>query len=76
MIFTDVAAPKNLIDRFVKVSGNGTFQESVGLNGDVTMTIFRLIPMDQENYESYYRTTLVFAYPTKLDDVEHDKIKS
>ncbi len=75
MIITDVAAPKSLVNRFVKVSGNSAFQESVGLNGDTTIIIFRFISIDQENYESYYRITIAFGYPTKLDDVEHDKIK-
>jgi hypothetical protein len=76
MVITDVAAPKNLLDRFIKLSGNGTFQESVGLNGDATFVIFRLIPIEQENKnEFYYRITLAFGYPTKLDDVEYNNIK-
>jgi hypothetical protein len=36
MIITDITAPKNLVDRLTKVNGSGTFQESVGLNGDTT----------------------------------------
>ncbi|CAB4473857.1 unnamed protein product [Rhizophagus irregularis] len=79
IIVTDVAAPKNLLDRLItKFNGKGVTQ-SVGLNGETTVTIFRLIPIEQENYEnkneSYYRTTIFFEYPSKLDDVEHDKIK-
>ncbi|GBC48533.2 hypothetical protein GLOIN_2v1776359 [Rhizophagus irregularis DAOM 181602=DAOM 197198] len=79
IIVTDVAAPKNLLDRLItKFNGKGVTQ-SVGLNGETSVTIFRLIPIEQENYEnkneSYYRTTIFFEYPSKLDDVEHDKIK-
>ncbi|GBC06870.1 hypothetical protein RclHR1_07100006 [Rhizophagus clarus] len=72
MIITDVAAPKNLLDRYIKLNGIGTFQESVGLNGEITFIIFRHIPIKQENYENkdelYYRMTIAFGYPTKSDD--------
>ncbi|CAB4473862.1 unnamed protein product [Rhizophagus irregularis] len=78
MIITDVAVPKNLLDRLIKLNGNGTFQETVGFNGDTTFIIFRRIPIEQENYENknetYYRATIVYGYPTKLDD-EHDEHK-
>jgi len=68
IVISEVAVPKNLMDRFTKVGVNSTFQESVGLNGDNTIAIFRMIPINQENYESYYRLTMAFTYPTKLDD--------
>jgi hypothetical protein len=78
MIITDVAAPKNLLDRLTKINGIGTFQETIGLNGDATFVFFRHIPIEQENCEnkneSYYRATIIFGYPTKLDD-EHNNIK-
>src|SRR6201999_2835502 len=65
-------------DRFIKLNGNGTFQETVGFNGDTTFIIFRRIPIEQENFENknetYYRATIVYGYPTKLDD-EHDEHK-
>lgn len=80
MVITDVAAPKSLVDRLVKVSGNGAFQESIGLNGDSTFIIRRLIPIEQEqNFkdknETYYRITISFGYPTKFDDEELDNIQ-
>ncbi|PKY33856.1 FAD/NAD(P)-binding domain-containing protein [Rhizophagus irregularis] len=72
IIVTDVTAPKNLIDRLIKLNGNDTFQGTVGLNGEVTATVLRFIPIEQNNDEdksdSYYRTTIFFEYPTKLDD--------
>ncbi|CAB5192794.1 unnamed protein product [Rhizophagus irregularis] len=78
MIITDVAAPKNLLDRLIKLNGNGTFQETVGFNGDTTFIIFRRIPIEQENFENknetYYRATIAYVYPTKLDD-KHDEHK-
>jgi 2-polyprenyl-6-methoxyphenol hydroxylase-like FAD-dependent oxidoreductase len=78
MIVTDVAAPKNLVNRLIKFNGKGIFQQSVGLNGETTVTIYRLIPIEQESCEnkneSYYRTTIFFEYPTKLDD-ENNKIE-
>ncbi|RGB42778.1 hypothetical protein C1646_809754 [Rhizophagus diaphanus] len=79
MVIAYVDAPKNLLDRLIaKFNGKGIIQ-SVGLNGETTVTLFRLIPIEKENYknknESYYRTTIFFEYPSKLDDVEHDKIK-
>jgi 2-polyprenyl-6-methoxyphenol hydroxylase-like FAD-dependent oxidoreductase len=79
MIIADVAAPKNLLNRLIELCGNGIFQQSLGLNGDATATIYRLIPIEQENdenkNESCYRTTIFFEYPTKLDDVENNKIE-
>ncbi|CAB4379164.1 unnamed protein product [Rhizophagus irregularis] len=55
MIITDVAAPKNLLDRLIKLNGN-----------------------EQENFENknetYYRATIAYVYPTKLDD-KHDEHK-
>ncbi|CAG8625613.1 FAD/NAD(P)-binding domain-containing protein [Rhizophagus irregularis] len=80
-INADVAVPKNLIDRFIRINGNSLFQKTLGLNGDATFIIYRLIPIEQEQEqndknEPHYRTTLAFSYPTKLDDnVENDKIK-
>ncbi|CAB5192792.1 uncharacterized protein OCT59_029808 [Rhizophagus irregularis] len=78
MIIADVAAPKNLLDRLIKLNGNGTFQETVGFYGDTTFIFFRHIPIEQENFENknetYYRATILYGYPTKLDD-EHDEHK-
>ncbi|RGB42772.1 hypothetical protein C1646_750516 [Rhizophagus diaphanus] len=78
MIITDVAAPKNLLDRLIKLNGNGTFQETVGFNGDSTFIIFRRIPIERENFENknetYYKATIAYVYPTQLDD-KHDEHK-
>ncbi|PKC10525.1 FAD/NAD(P)-binding domain-containing protein [Rhizophagus irregularis] len=80
-INADVAIPKSLIVRLIKIIGNSLSQKTIGLNGDVILIIYRLIPIEQEQeqkdkYEPHYSVTLIFNYPTKLDDnVESDKIK-
>ncbi|CAG8524536.1 10123_t:CDS:2 [Funneliformis mosseae] len=82
-VVANVAAPKHLMDRFIKLQGNSLFQKSLGLHGDSSTLIFRLIPIEQEpgyenksnSNEPHYRVTLNYSYPTKLDDVESDKIK-
>ncbi|CAG8516972.1 13557_t:CDS:2 [Funneliformis caledonium] len=77
---TNVAVPKNLMDRIIKLHGNSLLQKSLGLHGDASLVTFRLIPIDdyKENSdynEPYYRATINYSYPAKLDDVESDKIK-
>ncbi|GBC06865.1 hypothetical protein RclHR1_07100001 [Rhizophagus clarus] len=68
MVIANVAAPKNLLDRLSKLGGNAVFQETVGLNGDISIILFRYIPIEQESYdEPYYRVTTFFQYPSKLD---------
>ncbi|CAG8632569.1 7625_t:CDS:2 [Funneliformis mosseae] len=82
-VVANVAVPKHLMDRFIKLQGNSLLQSSLGLHGDSSTLIFRLIPIEQEpGYENksnsnelHYRVTLNYSYPTKLDDVESDKIK-
>ncbi|RIA91946.1 hypothetical protein C1645_736713 [Glomus cerebriforme] len=80
-INADVAVPKNLMSRLVGINGNGLFQKSLGLNGDITFVIFRLIPIEQEQERNYkdknetrYRASIAFSYPTKLDDIENVKV--
>ncbi|CAG8517910.1 14192_t:CDS:2 [Funneliformis mosseae] len=82
-VVANIAVPKYLMDRFIKLQGNSLLQKSLGLHGDSSTLIFRLIPIEQEpGYENksnsnelHYRVTLNYSYPTKLDDVESDKIK-
>ncbi|CAG8555663.1 16853_t:CDS:2 [Funneliformis caledonium] len=82
-VVANIAVPKHLMDRFIKLQGNSLLQKSLGLYGDSSMVIFRLIPIEQEpgyenksnSNEPHYRVTLNYSYPTKLDDVESDKIK-
>ncbi|CAG8567223.1 7363_t:CDS:2, partial [Funneliformis caledonium] len=73
---SNIAVPKHLMDRFIKLQGNSLLQKSLGLHGDSSTLLFRLIPIEQEpvyenkgNYnEPHYRVTLNYSYPTKLDD--------
>lgn len=82
-VVANIAVPKHLMDRFIKSQGNSLFQKNLGLHGDSSSLLFRLIPIEQEpGYENknnsnelHYRLTLNYSYPTKLDDVESDKIK-
>jgi hypothetical protein len=69
--------PKHLVDRLLKIHGNCLAQQTLGLNGDTTFIALRLIPIEnyQDGNEPHYRTTIAFTYPTKLDNVEPDKIK-
>jgi len=66
-----------VIDKLIKIHGNALLQKSLGINGDWTFELFRLIPIEQEKKlaEPHYRITLSFAYPSKLDVKESEKIK-
>ena len=81
IISADIAVPKSLVDKLVKVHGNALIQKSLGINGDWTFELFRLIPIEQDlndekNFvEPHYRTTLNFSYPSKLDVKESEKFK-
>ncbi|CAG8746672.1 3028_t:CDS:1, partial [Funneliformis mosseae] len=63
--------------------GNSLLQKSLGLHGDASLVTFRLIPIDQgsdykENSDynkPYYRATINYSYPAKLDDVASTNIK-
>ncbi|CAI2166036.1 16072_t:CDS:2 [Funneliformis geosporum] len=85
-INTNIAVPKYLMDKFIKLHGNSLLHKSIGIHGDASLVTFRLIPIEQEqNYkniknkencnETHYRATINFSYPANLDDVESDKIK-
>jgi 2-polyprenyl-6-methoxyphenol hydroxylase-like FAD-dependent oxidoreductase len=48
---------------------------SLGLSGDFSFFLSRLIPIEQEpekndSNEPHYRATLVYSYPSELDDVQ------
>ena len=83
IIAADIAVPKSLVDQLIKVHGNALLQKSIGIKGDWTFELFRLIPIEQDPshkdekdfVEPHYRTTLNFVYPAGLDDKESDKIK-
>ena len=79
ILAADIPVPKSLIDQLIKIHGNALLQKSLGVNGDWTFQLYRLIPIehnDKKNFtEPHYRTTLTFAYPAKLDDKESEKIK-
>jgi hypothetical protein len=67
------------MDRLIKVHGNSLVQQTLGLNGDATFLIFRLIPIEQEQNinnpdEFHYRMTLVYFYLSKLDKDENIKV--
>ncbi|CAI2189066.1 10468_t:CDS:2, partial [Funneliformis geosporum] len=82
-VVANVAVPKHLMDRYIKLQGNSLLQKTLGLHGDSSMNIFRLIPIEQEpdynnksnSNELHYRVTLNYSYPTKLDYIESDKLK-
>ncbi|EXX53455.1 uncharacterized protein OCT59_023796 [Rhizophagus irregularis] len=56
-------------------------RKTLGTKGDSTLMMTHLIPIKQEQNdeksEPHYRVTLVYSYPSKLDnvDVESDKVK-
>ncbi|CAI2170859.1 17061_t:CDS:2 [Funneliformis geosporum] len=78
----NVSVPKHLMDRLIKVHGNSLVQETLGLNGDWTFLLFRLIPIEQESDdkkkndsdEIHYRLTLAYSYPKKLDESDDIKV--
>ncbi|PKY27646.1 FAD/NAD(P)-binding domain-containing protein [Rhizophagus irregularis] len=77
----NVAVPKSLMDKSIRIHGNSLIQLSLGIKGDWTFSLFRLIPVEQDpdhkndSVEPHYKVTLSFAYPSKLDIEESDKIK-
>ncbi|GBB88712.1 hypothetical protein RclHR1_15290003 [Rhizophagus clarus] len=75
----NVAVPKHLMDRLIKVSGNSLIQKTLGLNGDSTLIALRLIPIEQnQNYnpdEIHYRATIGYFYPSELDNDENENFK-
>ncbi|CAG8694924.1 6299_t:CDS:1, partial [Funneliformis caledonium] len=64
----------------MKTHGDGLFQKSLGIHGDWTFNVFRLVPIEQDpNYknkddfnEPHYRVTISYAYPSKIDINESD----
>ncbi|PKY48779.1 hypothetical protein RhiirA4_404740, partial [Rhizophagus irregularis] len=57
-------------------------RKTLGTKGDSTLMVTRfIIPIKQEQNdeksEPHYRVTLVYSYPSKMDniDVESDKVK-
>ncbi|PKK61136.1 hypothetical protein RhiirC2_761052 [Rhizophagus irregularis] len=69
------------MDKANKIHGNFLVRKTLGTKGDSTLMMTRLIPIKQEQNdeksEPHYRVTLVYSYPSKLDnvDVESDKVK-
>ncbi|CAB4496278.1 unnamed protein product [Rhizophagus irregularis] len=80
-VSADVSVPKHLMDKVNKIHGNVLIRKTLGTEGDSTLMMTRLIPIKQEQNdeknEPHYRATLVYSYPSKLDnvDVESDKVK-
>ena len=72
----DVAVPKHLVDRLMKIHNNCLCQKSLWLNGDITFIALRLIPIEnyKDNDEPHYRTTISFSYPAKLGNVDNIKV--
>jgi 2-polyprenyl-6-methoxyphenol hydroxylase-like FAD-dependent oxidoreductase len=63
------------MDRLNKIHGSHLAQQTLGLKGDTTFLITRIIPIEQEksknnSNEPRYRSTLFYSYPSKLDDTE------
>ncbi|CAB4379695.1 unnamed protein product [Rhizophagus irregularis] len=80
-VSADVSVPQHLMDKANKIHGNFLVRKTLGTKGDSTLMMTRLIPIKQEQNdeksEPHYRVTLVYSYPSKLDnvDVESDKVK-
>ncbi|CAG8490195.1 12672_t:CDS:2 [Rhizophagus irregularis] len=80
-VSADVSVPKHLMDKVNKIHGNVLIRKTLGTEGDSTLMMTRLIPIKQkqndEKNEPHYRATLVYSYPSELDnvDVESDKVK-
>ncbi|CAG8514747.1 707_t:CDS:2 [Funneliformis caledonium] len=78
----NIPVPKRLMDRLIKVNGNSLIQETLGLKGDWTFTLFRLIPIEQESDDTnkndsdelHYRLTLAYMYPKRLDESDNVKV--
>ncbi|CAG8621933.1 8703_t:CDS:2 [Funneliformis caledonium] len=64
----------------MKIHGVGLFQKSLGMHGDWSFNVFRLIPIEQDlNYknkydlnEPHYRVNFSYAYPSEIDIKESD----
>ncbi|RIA84218.1 hypothetical protein C1645_880057 [Glomus cerebriforme] len=79
IVLADIVVPKSLMDSLIKVHGNTLIQKSLGINGDWTFDLYRLIPVEQvkknNTTEPHYRITMCYAYPRELDNKESNKIK-
>ncbi|RGB42383.1 hypothetical protein C1646_751031 [Rhizophagus diaphanus] len=76
-INADVAVPKHIMDKLLKIHDNCLCQKTLGLNGDTTFVALRLIPLEnfKDKSEPHYRTTIAISYLTKFDDEGPDRIK-
>ncbi|CAB5395269.1 unnamed protein product [Rhizophagus irregularis] len=80
-VCADISVPKHLMDKINKINGNILACKTLGTKGDSSFMISRFIPIEQEQNdkkdEPHYRVTLVYSYPSELDnvDVESDKVK-
>ncbi|PKK56218.1 hypothetical protein RhiirC2_800499 [Rhizophagus irregularis] len=69
------------MDKANKIHENFLVRKTLGTKEDSTLMMTRLIPIKQEQNdeksEPHYRVTLVYSYPSELDnvDVESDKVK-
>jgi hypothetical protein len=69
------------MDEANKIHGIFLVRKTFGIKGDSTLMVTCLIPIKQEQNdeksEPHYRVTLVYSYPSKMDnvDVESDKVK-
>ncbi|PKY59507.1 hypothetical protein RhiirA4_482299, partial [Rhizophagus irregularis] len=68
----DISIPKHLMDKANKIHGNVLARKTLGTKGDSTFMMTRLIPIKQEQNdeknEPHYRATLVYSYPSELDN--------
>ncbi|PKK61484.1 hypothetical protein RhiirC2_870552 [Rhizophagus irregularis] len=75
----NISIPKHLMDKANKIHGNVLARKTLGTKGDSTFMMTRLIPIKQEQNdeknEPHYRATLVYSYPSELDNVESEKVK-
>ncbi|PKK64439.1 hypothetical protein RhiirC2_756697, partial [Rhizophagus irregularis] len=64
------------MDKANKIHGNLLVCKTLGTKGDSTLMMTRLIPIKQEQNdeksEPHYRVTLVYFYPSELDNVDID----
>uniref|UniRef100_U9SUH1 FAD-binding domain-containing protein n=1 Tax=Rhizophagus irregularis (strain DAOM 181602 / DAOM 197198 / MUCL 43194) TaxID=747089 RepID=U9SUH1_RHIID len=76
----DISIPKHLMDRASKIHGNVLARKTLGTKGDSTFMMTRLIPIKQEQNdeknEPHYRATLVYSYPSELDNVDTESEKA
>ncbi|UZO03940.1 uncharacterized protein OCT59_024340 [Rhizophagus irregularis] len=75
-VSADVTIPQHLMDKANKIHGNLLVHKTLGTKGDSTLILTRLIPIKQEQNdeksEPHYRVTLVYFYPSELDNVDID----